>query len=178
MGPLRVKNIAFDMQHTYLCLEAICEQAWPAGIEWRTVFIDHQQRKFYDILRKGGDVKPASAKYNEDQLVELMRDKASTLIKNRIVVDARAYDELPVMHGFLVNDRLLIAGVCMVEDFKIETTPYMVFLLDGEDNNLDRNISQDTIRMFSKWFDAHWSSGRAISATTQPGAVDPAKAPS
>ena len=167
LGPVQVKNIAFDMQHTYPCLQAICERSWPQGIHWRTVFIDHEQDHLSKALRNDVEIKLDTARDNEQRLSKLVRAKAKELAANKIKLDARAYDDLPSMHGFLVNERVLIVGICMLEKLRIRTSPYMVFLLEGEDSNVDPAISKEMIEMFSAWFDSHWSSGRVLSAKTK-----------
>ncbi|MGY4827121.1 metallophosphoesterase family protein [Sphaerotilaceae bacterium SBD11-9] len=176
VGPIRVKNIAFDMQHTFLCLRAISGSRWAADIEWRTVFLDHRQSRLQEDLKKDDEITLVMAGENEQRLVALLRKERDDLAKKRIVIDARAYDEIPVMHGFLVNDSALIVGVCMRDNASVKTSPYMVFLVDGEDTHADPDTARDMRDMFSRWFDAHWASGRPIQPDPDPS--ESSKAPS
>ena len=165
VGRIRIKNIALDMQHTFPCLEHISEKSWPHGIEWRTVFIDHQQGRFARDLHNDRKVTPTMAQESELRLVDLLRDKETELPVKRVTIDARAYDDLPPMHGFLVNDSALIVGVCMLDNGRMRTTPYMIFLMNGEERNLDAETAKGMRDLFTSWFEAHWASGRRI----QPG---------
>jgi len=162
VGSIRVKNIAFDMQHTFPCLQAIAARPWPQGIEWRTLFLNHKESRLHEVLKNDEDVTLDMAQANEKRLLAMLQKKERTLAANKIEIDARAYDEIPVMHGFLVNDSALIVGVCMVDDACVKSSPYMVFLLDGENSGTDAETARDMRDMFSRWFDSHWDSGRKI----------------
>lgn len=178
VGQICVKNIAFDMQHTFPCLQTIAARLWPQGIEWRTLFLDHTQERLQHALRSDEEVTLDMAKANERRLSSLLDKKKSELAKNKVVIDARAYSEIPVMHGFLVNDSALIVGICMPDDGYVRTSPYMVFLYDGENSSTDAETALDMRTMFSSWFDRHWTAGRAIHAVpvppAQPGSSSPA----
>lgn len=178
VGSIRVKNIAFDMQHTFPCLQAISGKSWPHGIEWRTVFIDHLQSKFVDELKSDDEVTIDMAQANERRLLALLRDKRVKLAEHKVAIDARAYCDLPPIHGFLVNDNALIVGVCMLENGRVRTSPYMVFLMNGEDNNLDAETAKDMRDMFASWFDSHWLSGRPIQPAAAVHSSEPPKASS
>ncbi|MGA7812784.1 hypothetical protein, partial [Caballeronia sp.] len=111
-----------------------------------------------------------AAEVNEGRLKSLIADTLPSLKKD-ISVEARAYNELPTMHGFLIDDSVLVVGVCDTFDGIIKTTPYMVFVGDQEEQNLDPDIARNMIEIFSSWFDAHWSTGRRINPGT-PGVGD------
>jgi predicted MPP superfamily phosphohydrolase len=175
VGPIRVKNIAFDMQHTFPCLQAISEKPWPHPIEWRTVFIDHQQNKFLEELKHDDEITTDMARENERRVLALLRDKAANLAAHQVTIDARAYCDLPPMHGFMVNDSALIVGVCVLHNGRVRSSPYMVFLVNGEDSNLNAEIAKDMCDMFTGWFDAHWASGRPIQPTSTVAPSQPQK---
>jgi hypothetical protein len=167
-GHVKVKNIAFDMQHTFPCLQAVGDHGWPQGMDGCTVFLDHRQQQMAKALRKDKEIRLRTTKDNEGRLLVLLRDRATDFTARKIKLAARAYTVLPPMHGFLINDRVLITGVCRVENAHIRTTPYRVFLLEGEDSNIDPALSKEMIGMFSSWFDEHWTRGRALRLPVTP----------
>ncbi len=162
IGPIHVKNIAFDMQHTFPCLLAISEKSWPNSIKWETVFIDHQQSKFQEELKHDPEITISMARENEQRVQTLLRNKSTTLSDHQVTIDVRAYSDLPPMHGFMVNDSALIVGLCLHYNGRVQSSPYMVFLVNGEESNLNAEIATEMCDMFTGWFNAHWASGRPI----------------
>lgn len=173
LGPVSVKNIAFDMQHTFICIDTLINQSNATeGIVWKTIFLDHESQDLRAQLEKDLEIRAQSAQDNESRLSILIANQSRELAAKGIDLDARAYRQIPPLHGFLFNECVLVAGVCSAIDGQVRTTPYMVFLRDQGDVDIDLRTSKDMIGIFSKWFDAQWSCSRRI-VKTGAGGVNP-----
>lgn len=160
-GPVHVRNIAFDMQYTWPFMETLFREHSCAPICWETLFIDHTSELLRQALAHDKKILMETAAQSEKRIRNHLRE-SSARPGQEMIFAARAYSAVPAMHGFLVNDELLIVGFCINMDCRIETTEYMIFVKDGGSMNCNERVFLETKKMFLRWFDAQWTEAREI----------------
>lgn len=161
-GPLHVRNIAFDMQHTWPFIEGLLDNDWKNLITWQTLLMDHTSGVLAQALREDTSIRGDTARASEENIRAFMRRSRKVSAATNVKFAAVAYSEIPTMHGFMINDELLIAAFCMHTGTTIMSSPYFIFVEDGGAMNFDGDVVQRTMAMFKSWFERNWKAGRKI----------------
>ena len=93
--------------------------------------LDHTAPSCIDAFCNDRDIKLVTAGTTEEKIRDLLKQKKAKLADHNVIFEARAYSEIPAMHGFLIGDEVLIAAFCMHSDGSLQSSPYFIFLKDS-----------------------------------------------
>ncbi|NMG63630.1 hypothetical protein GPA19_01515 [Azoarcus indigens] len=162
-SPVRIKNIALDMEMTWaLIRDDIMSRRWGKRLEWRTLMVDGRAKAITQLRNAGSLISPQMARARETEIGEFCDGKAQYIEEHNFGFACRVYAEAPLMHGFLVDDRILFVGLCSNDGKAWTTSPYIQFIRNPEKRSeLDGDIARHFIQVFEGWFDAHWNAPAA-----------------
>jgi hypothetical protein len=159
--PIEVLNIALDMEYTWSLIlrDNVVKHRWPRGLKWQSLMVDPRSEDLKQI--SSGDLSLDIARQREQEIVDYCRENKQALQSKNIVFECRAYSDVPVLHGFLVGADLHI-GFCSAEDGALSCTPYLSFIGDSGDINLNGEIATNYIKQFRSLFRQRWNAARKI----------------
>lgn len=154
-----VHNIALDMEITWPMLkDRIIENPAVENVIWRSLMIDPNSEVIKDITSR--TVYTEAARKNQDEIMDACEASKAEMERRQIKFECRAYQSVPSIHGFLVNENVMLLTLCgLSSDGKLvgRPNPYWRF---------ERAVSSETathfFKVFEDWFSYHWSKGRRI----------------
>ena len=160
-GPRTIQNLALDMEHTWSCfISEILPLHHKHGLELRVLMLDHQAPVFRRMSSSSVSVK--MARLREEGIQRFLRSNHRSLEDLNIRLECRAYNQLPPLHGFLVDSRLLHVSMCSVEGGRLigEPNPY-TSLVRPSARLVDRTGAH-IFDVFESWFEFLWKKSRSV----------------
>lgn len=157
-----VKHLALDMGDAWdLLRDGIVKDENVRDVTWRCLMTDPESVTMHEAKAWSSSVDQQKARSAIAAIQDTLSDKilAGQLSIRKLAMEVRAYREIPVMHGFLVQDQALLWSMCDISpEGKLEATrtPYFRFKL-GE-----RAYSSHVVNSFEHWFDYHWKTAGRI----------------
>jgi hypothetical protein len=156
----RVRNIALDMEVTWhLVRDKILQYQEAENISWQTLMIDHKA----EVIRKhkSGTVSVSVARDVEEKIGELCSRCAPELARRNIKFECRAYSHLPILHGFMFNEDVLLFSLCGIEEGKLVGAPNPYIRL-GDTHHAGDDATPHFLSAFNSWFEYYWTHSRVI----------------
>ena len=159
--PHKFENIALDMELTWGWLrEEVLEDPDRHNMSLRILFIDHRSKRLAKLKSESVSLEVARAR--EREMRAYFAGDVSHLRRRNVNITIAAYDEVPIVHGFLVNDKQLFISVCGIKDGRLlgSPNPYLVFEKPTvrEKDRAGHHFCQ----VFRGWFDHYWQNARVV----------------
>jgi len=169
--PLKVDNLAICMETTWPRFKYdLLESARFPGLEIRSLLVS-ESNNFTSEWTEGHWNQRAGVAIR-DSLLYLER-YSDRLAAAGIQVDLRTYDQMPVIHGFLVNDRRLLFSSTYFEDSILHAGNGAYLLFDPDHTN--PHVYQTFVRIFKGWFDFLWQQSNPVKVREPLRLASPAK---
>jgi|GEM_PF-6361765 len=157
-GRVLVKNIGLDWETTWPRFRYdLLDKLRFAPIELRCLLIDPDDER---ICRHCTDVVSADiARITQGKIKAYINTRAGALRSGGVRFEIRAYGELPVVHGFTVNERHL---------FMSFTKPGEQGLTGGDEvyhyclHDPGNHVIANYLSVFDSWFELHWRGGKTV----------------
>ena len=145
-----VCNFALDMEATWGPMHAHLNRRETHELTWRSVMLDPEWPIFREIESDSVSLKRANI--NIELIQEFCSRHQREMVERRISFECRTYRDLPLIHGFLVNDSFLIFTLLR------RAKDGRVIALDNAYIRFPRKneISMHTIQAYSGWFNYAW----------------------
>lgn len=156
-----IRNIALDMEQTWPTFrDDILENESIRKVKIETMMIDGRSPQIREMSSPTVSVKTALAQ--ERGIVAYCKTHQRELAARRIEFSCRAYSDIPVIHGFLANQRKLTISLCSVNKGKLvgAPNPYLAFEYPSQTSR-DRTAMY-LFKVFNAWFDFRWERSRPI----------------
>ena len=166
---VRICNLALDMESTWTYIrDKYLDDRTITDIEWRSLMIDPTSAAIKAL--QSHTVSTATATEKIQRMQEFFPKEHANLEGRRIHVKVRAYDSVPIMHGFLVDDDVLFLSFCGIRQVPATDNPAIsVNELIGSPNAYWQFEKQSAdsasgyfISAFASWFEFLWKTGRHI----------------
>lgn len=164
-GPVRVRNIALDMERTWaLIRDELMRRSWPKTLEWRSLMVDGSAEVIKKLENSGPLISARMARLRASEILKHCSTEVDALAKANVTFACRAYSEVPIVHGFLIDEQILFASFC-ADDGTVLTIPPSYIRFDskpGSPSELDTTTAEHFIRVFSGWFNSRWEKARPV----------------
>lgn len=157
-GPNEVVNIALDMEQTWPAIrDRFLLPARSPEVRWRSLVLDPRSATLKKL--EGPAFSTSIAAAMVDNMATVWREDGARLAKGPVQFECRAYDALPGVHGFVVNDDVAYVSLCgLSRDWSAGTgSPYLRFKRDTGIVAADHMIA--SVRAL---FDFHWLRSRPV----------------
>jgi hypothetical protein len=154
--PANVQNIALDMEVTWHIIHhRVLANHDVNNVTWRSLMVDPNSKEIQNVASPSVSLEIANQRVREIQKVcsELQYD----LAERKVTFECRAYSNVPVIHGFLVNGSALLLTLTGMGAGKLigAPNPYWRFVRRPED-------TAHLFGAYSQWFDHIWGEARKI----------------
>lgn len=119
---VRICNLALDMKTTWTYIrDKYIHDRTITDIHWRSLMIDPNSAAIKSL--QSHTVSTATATDKIQRMQQLFPKERANLDDRRIHVKVRAYDSVPIMHGFLVDDDVLFLSFCGIRQVPATENP-------------------------------------------------------
>jgi hypothetical protein len=157
-GKIEILNIALDMSVTWPFLESQFNQQQNKNITFKSLVISPGNNTLLPSTWR------RNIKTQIENYTDFLNEQSDEIAKRSIEIELRLNKNIPIIHGFLVNDKHLLWSFLDIKDGKISGGDNFYHYSTPEDS-----LGQYYINIFRNWFDAWWDKGGIIS-------TDPKKA--
>ena len=155
---IRVCNIALDMEVTWgVIRDRILMPNKVQNVEWRSVMLNPQSEAIKAV--EHDTVSTTVAAQRVDSIKKTLAGMTADLAARNVSFGCRLYSAVPALHGFLINESVLLLTLIRIENGKLLGAPnaYWKFV---RMSHLEAN--EHFFRAFEDWFNYHWTSGAAV----------------
>lgn len=152
-----VTNIALDMEFTLGFLrDGLLGDPERSDISWRSLMIDGSSRSIKKL--SSNEISAGTAKRQEINLANYLDEVSGNLKDRKITFECRAYSDVPLLHGFMINKDVLFLNMCSLPDERLSSAKsFLVFRTEPKNE-----VANDYISVFATWFDHIWASARSV----------------
>jgi Predicted nucleotide-binding protein containing TIR-like domain len=164
MTPISICNMALDMQITRPIPQAtLIGNRSITNVLWRSIMIDSDPESLGALAHD--TVSHERTREIGQEIQRVCDEDARELRSRQVNFQCKAYSGLPLLHGFLVNDKILLLTLCDIRGSKLfgHQNPYL--RLEKGLGHVAANYLADP---FKSWFDYQWERGDWIWPTTGP----------
>jgi hypothetical protein len=156
-GKATVRHLALDMSEAWgiVANELLGGGGRFQNVSWRCLMIDPEAKSILKMASPSVSAKVAAAKLAE--MRKVVSNRAKELTARNLSFECRLYAEPPMMHGFQIENTVLLWSMCDVAKGKLDgaNTPYWRFEAADETTH-----AAHPARAFRNWFDYRWSMAR------------------
>jgi hypothetical protein len=102
------------------------------------------------------------ARLREKEIKSYCRVAQADLRSRNISFACRVYSEVPVIHGFLINDKQLFVSMCSVGNQRLVGSPNPYLFVERPDTPGKDVGGAHLLTVFETWFQHLWRKGRRV----------------
>lgn len=155
-GVLRIDNMGLDLETVHTMFSYTFNEKFSGrSIEYRGLIIDPENDRVKQVTNASSnlDIEVAS------RVINSMKNPSQQISENLRNSDIKItkYPDIPIMHGFLIDDEHLFLGFSHFEQGGLVggNTPYIYVQRD-----IKSEFKKELFSMYSTWFDHYWNSGK------------------
>lgn len=149
---LRIDNLGLDLETLGPMFRyTFNEVSKRKDVRYRGLIISPDCEKMSQACRGGSNLSQKVAKNSIEEANKIANSSGSNL-----TIQIKSYDQLPVTHGFIVDEEHLLLGFTHFENAGIVggVTPYIYIKRDK-----DSRFKEGLFKSYSTWFNYLWSQG-------------------
>ena len=167
--PRVIKNLALDVAATWDLYRALLQQPHVRKVTIQTLMMDGNRE---ELIVASGEEPPTAerALKSEHAIVKFCQANAADLAKREIRFECRAYSQVPIVHGFLMQQHKLLLTMLLVKDGKMFAipNPYWELNYPKTKSTVRNRTVRHTFEAYERWFDHQWSKARPVWPTGTP----------
>lgn len=127
------------------------------------LIISPDSEKLQDYIDGSSNIHSTVANSAIQKIKNLSEQHGQELNNRHIELEIRSYEDLPVIHGFLINDKYLYLGFTQIESGKLQGGQYPYFFMKYDRHS---KLTMHCFSMFRSWFAKKWEAGKVQMANT------------
>lgn len=157
-GRAIIQNIALDMDITWPVLkDRLLGNSAIENVKWQSLMIDPDSSAVQKL--ESDTVSTKSARVHSAEIQDMCEGKKLELRNRKVDFECRCYQDVPILHGFLVGRSDLLVSICGIADDKLIGKPNPYWRLTRADIG---DVRDHFFDVFEQWFDHQWRTGKKV----------------